>query len=62
MAKHIAQRVIDRVDGNANILDAFCGVGGNAIQFGKKCGYCVACDMDLLKVQYSMDNALVYGL
>jgi tRNA/tmRNA/rRNA uracil-C5-methylase (TrmA/RlmC/RlmD family) len=32
MAKHIAQRVVDRFGaGTANVLDAFCGVGGNAI-------------------------------
>lgn len=52
MAKHIAQRVAERAgdlskEDKANVLDAFCGVGGNLIQFGKKCGFCAASDMDL---------------
>lgn len=36
--------------GTSNVLDAFCGVGGNALQFAKKCGFCVASDMDPQKV------------
>ena len=55
MAKYIAQKISDRVScfqengnlsGQANVLDAFCGVGGNLIQFSKKCGFCVGVDMD----------------
>jgi len=30
MAKHIANRVFEKF-GPSNVLDAFCGVGGNAI-------------------------------
>ena len=47
MAKHIAQRVTDLFgEGTSNVLDGFAGVGGNAIQFARKCGFCVASDMD----------------
>ena len=32
MAKHIAQRVSEKFgNGTSNVLDAFCGVGGNAL-------------------------------
>ena len=44
-----------------NILDAFAGVGGNLIQFAKK-GYCVGVDNDPVKVEYTRNNAKVYGL
>jgi len=44
------------------VLDAFCGVGGNMIQFARKCGYCVASDLDLQKLQYAQHNAQVYNL
>jgi trimethylguanosine synthase len=30
-AKHIAQRVVDTIGKDANVLDAFSGIGGNAI-------------------------------
>lgn len=67
LAKHIAQRVIDVnansvAEGSLSILDAFCGVGGNLIQFARKCGFCVGSDMDPLKVQYSKHNAELYNL
>ena len=49
MAKHIAQRAVDRF-GKPNVLDCFSGIGGNAIQFARKCGFCVASDIDLQKI------------
>jgi len=65
LAKHIAQRVIDMNagnEGNLSVLDAFCGVGGNLIQFARKCGFCVGSDMDPLKAQYCKHNAELYNL
>ena len=58
MAKHIAAKVSDRLaaaknpvpPGQASILDAFCGIGGNLIQFSRKCGFCLGVDMDPQKV------------
>ncbi len=42
MAKHVASRVTDVFgEGTCNVIDGFCGVGGNLIQFAKKCGYAV---------------------
>ena len=46
MAKHIANKVVQTYGYPCHVLDAFCGIGGNAIQFSKKCGFCVACDLD----------------
>jgi len=60
MAKHIANRVHEKF-GSSNVLDAFCGVGGNAIQFARK-GFCVASDMDLQKVEYAKHNAAIYAV
>jgi trimethylguanosine synthase len=54
IAKHTAGRVNDIFgENNANILDGFCGVGGNTIQFAKKCGFCVGVDLDPVKVEYT---------
>lgn len=73
MAKHIAAKISDRLasaddpldrvpDGTANVLDAFVGCGGNLIQFGRKCGFCVGVDMDPQKLQYAQHNCNVYSL
>jgi trimethylguanosine synthase len=68
MAKHIAQRVEDQCkgeeigSGGCNVLDAFCGVGGNLIQFSRKCGFCVGSDMDPLKAKNAVINSEIYNL
>ena len=48
--------------GSANVLDGFSGIGGNAIQFAKKCGFCLSADLDLQKVEYTQHNAQVYNV
>ena len=45
-----------------NVLDAFGGVGGNLIQFGLKCGFCVGVDNDKVKIKCMKNNAQIYGL
>ena len=67
MAKHMAQRVAERTgdatnENRANVLDAFCGVGSNLIQFGKKCGFCVASESDMQKIEYAKHNTQIYQL
>ena len=63
MAKHIAKRVSDVFgEGQCNVLDAFSGVGGNLIQFARKCGFCVGSDMDPLKVDFAKHNSQIYNL
>lgn len=57
IAKHIAERC--RCD---LIVDAFCGVGGNTIQFAFTCERVIAIDIDPMKVTLAHHNATVYGV
>ncbi|XP_033118702.1 trimethylguanosine synthase-like [Anneissia japonica] len=44
------------------IVDAFCGVGGNAIQFAFSCERVIAIDMDPVKIACARHNAEIYGV
>jgi len=44
------------------IVDAFCGAGGNAIQFALTCGHVIAIDIDPTKLMMASNNARVYGV
>lgn len=44
------------------LIDAFCGVGGNAIQFAFTCERVIAIDIDPVKIALAQHNATVYGL
>ena len=44
------------------VVDAFCGVGGNAIQFAKTCSRVIAIDIDSKKIEMARHNARVYGV
>lgn len=57
LAKHTAERL--RCD---LIIDAFCGAGGNAIQFAFTCERVIAIDIDPLKLEMARHNAQVYGV
>uniref|UniRef100_UPI00358E10E9 trimethylguanosine synthase isoform X2 n=1 Tax=Myxine glutinosa TaxID=7769 RepID=UPI00358E10E9 len=57
IAEHIAQRCQCDL-----IIDAFCGVGGNAIQFAFTCERVIAIDIDPEKVALARHNAAVYGV
>lgn len=57
IAEHIAERCRCDV-----IVDGFCGVGGNAIQFAFTCSHVIAIDIDPIKVEYARHNAQVYGV
>ena len=57
IAKHIAERC--RCDLS---IDAFCGVGGNAIQFAFTCERVIAIDIDPVKITLAHHNATVYGV
>jgi len=62
MAKHIASRVTQVYgEEEGTVIDAFCGVGGNLIQFGRKCHFAVGIDMDPVKLECSRHNAEIYG-
>ena len=57
IAQHIAERCRCDV-----IIDAFCGVGGNAIQFAQTCNHVIAIDIDPEKIRLARHNAKIYGV
>jgi len=57
IAEHIAERC--RCD---LVVDAFCGVGSNTIQFAFTCERVIAIDIDPVKVACAMHNAEIYGV
>lgn len=44
------------------IIDAFCGAGGNSIQFAMTCKRVIAIDIDPNKIELARHNAQVYGV
>ncbi|KAK4401898.1 Trimethylguanosine synthase [Sesamum angolense] len=60
--EEIAARQAERCAGAGVVIDAFAGVGGNAIQFAKVCHRVVAVDVDPNKVQLAFHNAKIYGV
>uniref|UniRef100_A0A3B1JLZ8 Trimethylguanosine synthase n=1 Tax=Astyanax mexicanus TaxID=7994 RepID=A0A3B1JLZ8_ASTMX len=61
IAEHIAQRV-QETSGLQLIVDAFCGVGGNAIQFALTGKRVMAVDIDPVRLALAQHNAEVYGV
>ncbi|NXC96170.1 TGS1 synthase, partial [Certhia familiaris] len=61
IAEHIAVRVNQSFNCDI-IVDAFCGVGGNAIQFALTSKRVIAIDIDPEKLRLARHNAEVYGV
>uniref|UniRef100_A0A8C5MA97 Trimethylguanosine synthase n=1 Tax=Leptobrachium leishanense TaxID=445787 RepID=A0A8C5MA97_9ANUR len=61
IAEHIAGRVVQTSCCDV-VVDAFCGVGGNAIQFAKAGKKVIAVDIDPVKLSMAHNNAVVYGV
>ena len=59
--ERIAQHIADRCRCDV-VVDAFCGVGGNAIQFAFTCNRVIAIDIDPAKIELAKNNAAVYGV
>lgn len=57
IAEHIAERCRSDV-----ILDAFCGVGGNAIAFAQTCQRVITFDISPTRLALARHNATVYGV
>ncbi|KAL7744304.1 hypothetical protein ACLKA6_001697 [Drosophila palustris] len=57
IAKQTALRLASDV-----VVDAFCGCGGNAIQFANTCGRVIAIDIDANKLAMAKHNAAIYGV
>lgn len=57
VAIHMAERL--RCD---TLIDAFCGSGGNSIQFARTCERVIAIDIDPEKIKNARHNAEIYGV
>ena len=57
IARHIAEVMRCGI-----VVDGFCGVGGNAIQFALTCDRVIAVDFDINKINMARNNAGVYGV
>ncbi|XP_037132376.1 trimethylguanosine synthase isoform X2 [Syngnathus acus] len=62
IAEHIALRVESSFSNTQLIIDAFCGVGGNAIQFALAGKRVLAVDIDPVRLDLARHNATVYGV
>lgn len=65
IAKHIAERVISSLgSGHHLIVDGFCGVGGNLIQFANYSPLVrvIGCDIDANRIKMAKHNAKLYGV
>ncbi|XP_047981891.1 trimethylguanosine synthase-like isoform X1 [Salvia hispanica] len=60
--EEIAASQARRFAGAGVVIDAFAGVGGNAIQFAKVCHHVVAIEIDPKKVALASHNAKIYGV
>ncbi|XP_058384701.1 trimethylguanosine synthase isoform X2 [Diceros bicornis minor] len=61
IAEHIAGRVSQSFKCET-VVDAFCGVGGNTIQFALTGKRVIAIDIDPVKIDLARNNAEVYGI
>ncbi|KAJ7173728.1 Tgs1 protein [Mycena filopes] len=57
----VADRIAERCRCDT-ILDAFCGVGGNAIAFAKTCERVIALDISPTRLALARHNAQIYGV
>eukprot|EP00092_Neocalanus_flemingeri_P021800 GFUD01023649.1.p1 GENE.GFUD01023649.1~~GFUD01023649.1.p1 ORF type:complete len:260 (+),score=69.24 GFUD01023649.1:39-818(+) len=57
IGKHIAEKCKCGL-----VVDGFCGVGGNTIQFALTCERVIAVDIDSDKIAMAKHNARVYGV
>ncbi|KAJ2584326.1 Trimethylguanosine synthase [Coemansia sp. RSA 1836] len=48
--------------GRICVIDAFCGVGGNAIKFAEWCECVIAIDIDPGRLEMARHNAEIYGV
>jgi len=70
IAQHIARKAAEGIRRSRGpgaapptlIIDAFCGAGGNAIQFAKYFDRVIAIDIDSTKIELAKKNAAVYGV
>jgi tRNA/tmRNA/rRNA uracil-C5-methylase (TrmA/RlmC/RlmD family) len=63
-AYHIARKCFELLKCKSDnlVLDAFCGAGGNAIQFAKYFDHVISSDKDWVKLQCAQHNSNVYNV
>jgi tRNA/tmRNA/rRNA uracil-C5-methylase (TrmA/RlmC/RlmD family) len=44
------------------VVDAFCGVGGNAVHFAQRCKHVIGVDICATRLALAAQNARVYGV
>ncbi|KAF9578604.1 Trimethylguanosine synthase [Lunasporangiospora selenospora] len=59
--ERIAAHIAERCRGDI-VIDAFCGVGGNTIQFALTCHQVIAIDIDPVRLACARHNAKIYGV
>ncbi|EIW75329.1 Tgs1 protein [Coniophora puteana RWD-64-598 SS2] len=59
--ERIADQIAERCRCDT-VLDAFCGVGGNAIAFAKTCERVIALDTSPVRLALARHNAQIYGV
>ncbi|KAI0831980.1 S-adenosyl-L-methionine-dependent methyltransferase [Trametes gibbosa] len=59
--ERVADQIADRCRCDV-ILDAFCGVGGNAIAFARTCERVIALDVSPIRLALARHNAALYGV
>uniref|UniRef100_A0A087X6T2 Trimethylguanosine synthase n=1 Tax=Poecilia formosa TaxID=48698 RepID=A0A087X6T2_POEFO len=62
IAEHIALRVEQSFADSQVVIDAFCGVGGNAIQFALTGKRVLAIDIDAERLAMARHNSVVYNV
>ncbi|MED6239620.1 Trimethylguanosine synthase, partial [Ataeniobius toweri] len=62
IAEHIALKVEQSFSDSHLVIDAFCGVGGNAIQFALTGKRVLAIDIDADRLDMARHNAVVYNI
>lgn len=65
IARHISERVHHSIGhGHTLIVDGFCGVGGNLIQFALHSPHArvIGCDISLDRLEMAKHNAKIYGV
>ncbi len=67
LGSHLSRRTdkdsgcAERVAGKV-VVDAFCGVGGNAVHFARRCRHVIGIDNCLPRLELAQQNARVYGV
>lgn len=65
VAAHVAARCFRSLSQHSSrpltVLDAFCGAGGNTIQFARLFDHVISVDIDFVKLQCAQHNADIYN-